>query len=48
MLRELSTKKDVDKAILLNEDKVVALRFGKRDHAATLKLDDLVSLRPTN
>ncbi len=43
LLPNLSTKKDIDRAIKGSEDKVVVLRFGRIDDGVCMQLDDIVS-----
>jgi hypothetical protein len=45
-LPRLITKKEVDTAIRCNEDKVVVLRFGRRDDPVCVQLDKIVGSRP--
>lgn len=43
-LIELDSKSKIDNVILFNIDKLVIIRFGNKNEAATIKLDDTVSI----
>ncbi|XP_023239654.1 thioredoxin-like protein 4B [Centruroides sculpturatus] len=43
LLPELKTKQDVDEAIKKTEDKVLALRFGRKNESSCLRLDDILA-----
>lgn len=43
LLRKLTTKRDIDKAIRSTEDLVLVLRFGRESDLTCMQLDEIVS-----